>query len=535
MTTEPTKYFIYARKSTDDPQRQVRSIDDQLAELRELAKREQLEVVHAYVEKQTAKLPGRPIFNQMIERIEKGDASGILAWHPDRLSRNSLDGGKLIYLFDTSVITSLRFPTMSVDASAQGKFVLAVMFGQSKYYVDNLSENIKRGQRHKARNGIWPMVAPVGYVNDHRTRRIVPDPERGPLVRKLFELYATGNYTIDRLTNVMTELGMTNRADKSLSRPQYHRILSNPIYYGLVEYAGESHEGQHEPLITKRLFDRCQHVMQQKSKPQSLKLKPFMYRGLLRCGECGCFITTETQKGNNYLRCTKRVKRHCSQPYVREQEVARQITDAISLVAVPPDWIDWMFAELEKDKLDEGQSLTAQLGRVRERLIEIDEKLKRLMTAYLDKAISIAEYNSYKAELAVEKLTLKQDMTELEASRIGWFEPATRFLNALKQAIFLASSDEEVQKRDFLRKYGSNLTILNKTLRVELREPFKTLEEHGRLAKHNDAPEISGASLVGQLDRCSIKRRGGDSNSRYPCGQTGFRNRRIQPLCHLSF
>src|SRR5438477_3853842 len=99
MITEPTNgFFIYARKSTDDPQRQVRSIDDQLAELRELARKEQLEVVHAFVEKQTAKRPGRPIFNDMLARIEKGEASGILAWHPDRLSRNSLDAGKLIYL-----------------------------------------------------------------------------------------------------------------------------------------------------------------------------------------------------------------------------------------------------------------------------------------------------------------------------------------------------------------------------------------------------------------------------------------------------
>lgn len=280
MDTAATKYFIYARKSTDDPQRQVRSIDDQLAELRELARKEQLDVVQALVEKQTAKRPGRPVFNAMLDRIEKGEAAGVLAWHPDRLARNSVDSGKLIYLFDMGTIRSLRFPTMQVDSSAHGKFVLAVMFGQSKYYVDNLSEHIIRGQRNKIKEGIWPMVAPVGYLNDRRSRGIVPDPERGPLVTRFFELYATGEYTLDRLTIVMNELGMTNRQNKPLSRAQYHRFLSQPLYYGLIEYGGEVHEGKHKPLITKRLFDRCREVVKDRSKPKAPMFKPYLYRGL---------------------------------------------------------------------------------------------------------------------------------------------------------------------------------------------------------------------------------------------------------------
>ena len=110
------RFFIYTRKSTDTEDRQVRSIADQLAELRELAKREHLEIVGVFVEKQTAKIPGRPIFNDMLARIEKGEASGILAWHPDRLARNSVDGGKIIYLVDTEKIVGLKFPTFWFDS-----------------------------------------------------------------------------------------------------------------------------------------------------------------------------------------------------------------------------------------------------------------------------------------------------------------------------------------------------------------------------------------------------------------------------------
>src|SRR3954463_7512295 len=146
-------FFIYTRKSTDDTSRQVRSIDDQIAELHKLAKQEKLRIVDVLVEKQTAKIPGRPVFNAMLDRIEKGEAQGILAWHPDRLARNSLDGGRIVYLVDTRTIKALRFPTFTFEPTSSGKFMLSIMLGYSKYYVDNLSENIKRGQRQKLKNG----------------------------------------------------------------------------------------------------------------------------------------------------------------------------------------------------------------------------------------------------------------------------------------------------------------------------------------------------------------------------------------------
>jgi len=126
------KYFIYARKSTDEPERQVLSIESQITELKELAEREHIEIVNTFIESQTAKEPGRPIFNDMLSRMEKGEAQGILAWHPDRLARNSVDGGRVIYLIDTAHITALKFPTFWFDPTPQGKFMLSIAFGQSK-------------------------------------------------------------------------------------------------------------------------------------------------------------------------------------------------------------------------------------------------------------------------------------------------------------------------------------------------------------------------------------------------------------------
>ena len=296
--TDTPRYFIYARKSTEGEDRQARSIPDQLAELRELARKENLTVVDVFTEQQSAKVPGRPIFNEMLDRIERGDASGILSWHPDRLSRNSMDGGRIIHLVDTKQIRELKFSIFWFEPTPQGKFMLSMAFSQSKYYVDNLSENIKRGQRQKLKNGIWPKVAPVGYLNDHALKTIYVDPGKTLFVRKAFN--CTQRHIHDRqIGRGDNNAWTTGSPRRATARSQYHRMLTNPIYCGILDYAGEQYEGKHEPIVSKELFDAVQDVVTRKSKPKTPRLKPYLYRGTFRCGECGCFITSETQKGIN--------------------------------------------------------------------------------------------------------------------------------------------------------------------------------------------------------------------------------------------
>ena len=277
MNNQTKKFFIYTRKSTDDKDRQVRSISDQLSELKDLALKEQLEVVDVFVEKQTAKIPGRPVFNEMMSRMEAGEASGILAWHPDRLARNSIDGGRIIYLVDTGKITTLKFPTFWFDPTPQGKFMLSIAFGQSKYYVDNLSENIKRGIRQKLRNGIWPAWAPLGYVNDKNARCIAVDKEKAKYIKRAFEMYSTGEYPLAQIRKIINSLGLVGKKGKMLSVSNYQYMLKNKIYYGMIEYNGELYDEKHEPIVTKKLFDSVQEVMANKSKPKSPKLKPYIF------------------------------------------------------------------------------------------------------------------------------------------------------------------------------------------------------------------------------------------------------------------
>src|SRR3989344_4156649 len=190
------KYFLYARKSTEDDDTQVMSIEAQLFELREFARKENLEILTEFQESKSAKKPGREKFGEMMAKIESLDGVGILAWHPDRLARNSIDGGRIIYAVDSTKIVSLRFPTFSFEPTPQGLFMLQVAFGQSKYYIDNLRENVTRGMRQKIRNGVWPVLAPLGYLNNPKTRGIDVDQNKAAKVKKIFEFYDTGQYKL---------------------------------------------------------------------------------------------------------------------------------------------------------------------------------------------------------------------------------------------------------------------------------------------------------------------------------------------------
>lgn len=311
------RYILYARKSTDVEDKQVLSIEAQLAELRKFAKDNQLTVIDTIIEKKSAKIPGRPKLGAMLERIQNGEANGILAWHPDRLARNSIDGGQIIYLLDQRKLADLKFQTFWFESTSQGKFMLNIAFGQSKYYVDNLSENTKRGLRQKVRRGEYPSNAPFGYYNNTKNKTIQIDKTRAALVVEIFELYAKNESRFQDISDYLFARGVKTKGGKVYKPDKVKKILTNPFYYGHFVYKGEVCQGTHQPLISKKLYDKVQAVIAKRCfREQDYTREPAPYCGLLRCS-CGMAITAENktkrQKNGNvhqhvYYRCTRKSK-----------------------------------------------------------------------------------------------------------------------------------------------------------------------------------------------------------------------------------
>jgi DNA invertase Pin-like site-specific DNA recombinase len=213
-------YFLYARKSTDVEDKQVLSIEAQLSELRALAKRENLEIVEEFIEKQSAKKPGRPHFDAMIERVRKGEAQGIVCWKLDRLARNPVDSGQVSWLLQQETLAHILTPERSY-VSQDSVLLMSVEFGMANQYVRDLAYNTKRGLREKARRGECPGAAPVGYLNNVRTKRIDIDRKKAPIVKRAFEMYAENKYRLEDISKFMYKNGLV-RGEISATRAASH-------------------------------------------------------------------------------------------------------------------------------------------------------------------------------------------------------------------------------------------------------------------------------------------------------------------------
>ena len=464
-------YFLYCRKSTDEADRQVLSIEAQKAELQEFAVKERLNIVGTFIESQTAKEPGRPIFNQMLEKIEAGLAQGILAWHPDRLARNSVDGGKIIYLLDVGKIEALKFPTFWFESTPQGKFMLNIAFGQSKYYVDNLSENVKRGLRQKVRNGEQSGVAPTGYLNNRLTKKMVKDPERYLLIQNIFKNYATGKYSLKEMRTMATEQGLRSRNGKILSISNVQKILTNPFYYGAFVFNGELYQGTHDPIISKKLFDKVQDILRDKSRPQKRNQISYPFRGLLKCGECACAITSETKKGHNYYRCTKK-KIPCSQKYVREESLTEQISNILQKASLPDNWKDKMITELDKEKDQNDRSDYSFVKNLKTQIKLCKSKLDNLLDAKLEESITTEEYIAKKRDILNKKIDFEEKLKDFQQKGNCWLERAKQFILDANQAQNIAFGDNNEEKAVWLKKIGSNLVLSGRKIEFNFNPPW---------------------------------------------------------------
>ena len=479
------KYIAYCRKSTDEKDKQVLSIDQQIAELKEFALREHLEVIEFVTEAKTAKIPGREKFGQLLRRIEKGEAQGIVAWHPDRLARNSIDGGRGIYLLDTGKLVDLKFPQFWFESTPQGKFMLNIAFGQSKYYVDNLSENVKRGMRHKLRLGIWPVKAPIGYINDSSTRTIQLDSEKSKVIRRAFEYFSQGEKGFTDIANFMHKLGVTSsRSNKPMKIDYVKEMLSNRFYIGIMKYGGEYYDGTHKKFISKELFDKVQKRINQILKPRKTK-HDFAFNQLIKCGECGASITGEvhnkyykrTNRAASYIyyRCTKKLK-PCLQKPVTEQDLELQIRKVVDDVAFPQSWANDWYKWLDRDEILEKEKSEENIQRLKTELETQDKKLNLLLDSYLDQVIDAETYKNKKNEIFDLKIKINEEITKIQNSGSSWLEPFREWVGSALSCAKIARTKNTCSDLAIGAKtVGSNFFLTDRRLAVNYEKPFAAL------------------------------------------------------------
>ncbi|HBE89670.1 MAG TPA: hypothetical protein DDW41_00475, partial [Candidatus Andersenbacteria bacterium] len=463
------KYIIYARKSTEEDDRQVLSIEAQQVELKEFAAKEKLEIVASLCEAKTAKEPGRTVFGEMLDTLERGEAGGILAWHPDRLARNSVDGGRIIHMLDTGKLKDIKFPTMTFENTPQGKFMLSIAFSQSKYYVDNLSENVKRGIRQKLRRGEWPSLAPIGYINNPRTRNIQLDPEKAPLVRKAFELYVTGDHTLYSLRQALADIGLCSVSGKLLPVSGVQHLLQNPVYYGMMRVKGDLYSGCFEPIVRKDLFDEVQRVMAGRAKKQHKRKHEYPFIGFMHCASCGCAITAEKQKGHHYYRCTKKRGKCEEKKYLREESLLEEARRIVEQVSLPDSWAENMLRRLDTEKAEDKLQNRAAVQHLKVEKREIEKKLERLLDLRLEGVLDTAEYVAKKNPLASRKHEIEQKIKDAERGGNDWLELMREIILQSRDAKMLLSRGKPEEYPTFLRNVGSNFLLKGNALRWEPR------------------------------------------------------------------
>ena len=474
------RYFLYARKSSESEDRQIQSIDDQVNRLEELAKSRRLKIVHVYRESKSAKKPNnRPLFEEMINRINKGEANGILCWQINRLSRNPKDSGDIQWLLQSGKIDSIQTYDREYlpDDNA---LLLSVESGMSNQFILDLSKNVKRGLQSKLDKGWRPGMAPNGYINELYDHTIIPDGERFVLMRKAWDVMLTGNYTVPTILNMLNNewgfrtLKKRRIGNNPMSMSGLYKMFTNEFYAGLINHKGKLYNGKHEPMVTLEEYDRVQMLLGSKGKPRPKK-HTFPFTGLIRCGHCGCLITAETKtkfiksrniiRGYTYYHCTKqKVGIKCDQPSLTAPELDQQIISELSKLTISPKLKNWVLDILQSSTDNEVEERTKTYEMLQSSVNEKQRQLDNLTKMRIRELISDSEFTTTRDELQNELVKLRTSLQDTERRADTWIEAAERALNFACNASMAFEVGDINTKREILRTIGSEFILLDKKL-----------------------------------------------------------------------
>ncbi|TCC93695.1 recombinase family protein [Pedobacter frigiditerrae] len=493
-------YFEYARKSTEGDSRQVLSIEGQLKDNQKVIEREGLNVTHSFQDKKSASIPfNRPFYTDMINRIKKGEASGIVVWHIDRLMRNHLEAGEFQYLLQTGAIQSIWTPYKEYRSEDNG-LLLSIEASVATQFSRDLAVKVKRGLLQKCELGQPPMLAKLGYLNTkysiHGTNEIIEDPERFHIIRKAFEMLLSRQYTTPAITDILNnEYGFrTRQSGKKAPCPLHvsvlYRIFTDPFYYGYFSYMGKQYKGVYKPMITLQEFEQAQEILGRKG-----KLKPkrheFPFAGFIKCGVCGCAITaskktkmiksTREYKSYVFYHCTKRREKCTEKEYTKAIEMEEMIIRELETSTLIPKFRDWAIEAIKEDyheEVSKHKKLLQQIASYEQRLAR---ELDKLLDLRISEAISEEKYLEKKSEKEAVLNRVIDKKKKLESNVNDWLGQFSEKLVFATNVVERFKNGEFCEQKGICLTLGWNWELKEKTLLISKLEWFITIQELKKL------------------------------------------------------
>jgi site-specific DNA recombinase len=482
-------YCQYARKSSESKERQALSINDQKEELSEYCKRENVFVADSFKfeeEKTSYKPDKRPIFKRMIELIEAGHVQAVVTWKPDRLCRNPKEGGIIMQLLQDRKLLEIRTVSEnSVYTPDSDHLVLQIHFGMANQYSRVLSSNVKRGLKHKANRGQYTSRPPLGYegFGEAPNKNIRPHQFEGPLIKEAFEMMATGMNSLQTIVEFLHKKGLKTKAGKKISKSHLQSIFNSPTYYGYFVQTGELHEGNFDPIVTKTLFDKAQVGQRNRSKPKVHAWKPFL-NGIVKCGECGCAITTTVKikkykrTGNTqeyrYNHCTHR-KGVCSQPPITSEEIEDQLTTSIDQISIDEEVWQLGMTLLRAKFKNEMSKNTVRLKEYQSQMLKLSERLTGLIDMRADGEITKDQFDERKKSILNEQAKVKSLLDDYQRSAKNWVEQAEEMLDTALNCHDVLKDGAVDEKRELILRVGENFFLKDGKLTFQMKKPYDVL------------------------------------------------------------
>ncbi len=548
------KTIIFARVSSREQEETGYSLPAQEKLMKEYASKKGLRVIKIFsISESASGKKQRAVFGEMIKYVKKQNAKNIICEKVDRLTRNFKDAVLIDEWLEADQEPNLHLVKDSLimhkNSRSQEKLNWGIRIIFAKNYTDNLSEEVKKGQKEKLAQGWLPNKAPFGYIaiGEKGRKTHVIDKPVAIFIKKTFELYATGNYSFISLVEVMHKKGFRSKNGKKIVKSVMSRMLSRPFYYGQIEFNGEVYPGKQEPIITKELFDKVQRILSGKYTPKS-KVHNFMFKALIKCSECGGTIAWDTKKGHIYGYCN-RYKPCLQKVRSKEEEIEEQLLKALDNLKIKNQRIaDWMKKALKDSHKDEKHYRKVSLEELTKRYDKLQARLDKMYEDKLDEKITEEFYNRKAKEYEKEQAEINEERQKHQASDISYRELGLSFyeLSQRNKEIYLKLREKPEEKRKLLKLVFQDFKLNNGILNYTYTKPFEIL---AKIAKSSKVPKIPQFPITTfelaekPMDKgknspfeavCSAMRRERDSNPRRTFILTSLAGTRFQPLSHLS-